>query len=118
MADLSESDYGLGDYGDGYYSLSPIWLFESAVSILVDADSDLAVSAFGGFEATVSISLDADSSLSVSDSFESAVSIQFDVRSIENFDVFWEGWIPITGGVGNWQPIGPDMRPNKPWSTL
>ena len=37
--DISESDYGLGDYGDGYYSLRPIWLFDATARVLVNADA-------------------------------------------------------------------------------
>jgi hypothetical protein len=118
MADLSESDYGMLDYGDGHYSLRPIWLFESAVQIPVNISSDFIVLAFRGFEATVNISVDAKSLFGVSYVFGSNASISFGSISDMYFGTFWKGWTPLTGGDGPWQPVGPDMRPNKPWLTL
>jgi len=115
MADLSESDYGMFDYGDGYYAIRPIWLFESAVRIPVDTYSELTVLTLGGFEAIVNISVDADSPFGISCDFESTSLIRLDARSDIFVSKFWEGWSPVVEGFGDWQPVGPDMRPNKSW---
>jgi hypothetical protein len=115
MADLSESDYGMFDYGDGYYAIRPIWLFESAVRILVDTYSEFTVTTLGGFEAIASIVVDTDSMFGVFCDFESISLVELDARSDIFVSKFWEGWSPTTENFGDWQPVGPDMRLNKSW---
>jgi hypothetical protein len=108
MADLSESDYGMFDYGDGYYSLRPIWLFASDVRVPFHVNSDFTVFAFRKFESTVSIHLDALSSLGLAISFEGHTRFEFFVQSDEYLGKFWEPWKPDDPDIGDWNPDSPD----------
>ena len=135
MADLSESDYGLGDYGDGYYSLKPIYLFESAVHIPLQALANFTVFAFRKFEATVNIPIDVDAYLNFDWAIpDTVVNIPWWVNSMEYIGKYWApdgpisgpwvpdspfggGWVAENGGEGPWNPVGPSLEPNKPWPT-
>lgn len=81
MADLSESDYGMWDYGDGYYSTRPIYLFESSVRIPINVDSILDVVEVVDFMANAVISVYKKSDISVWRRFQAGVRIQFFVQS-------------------------------------
>ena len=131
MADAYESDYGMMDYGEDFYSYRPIWLPES----------DVLVQFLGYGALGLIVGIDSD------------IYIKFDVYSLEYIGSFWtseipeippeeiwiEGtlpsipWIPITPisgiwvasapienpwtpnvpGFGTWIPVGPDMTPNE-----
>ena len=135
MADLSESDYGLGDYGDGYYSFKPIWLFETAVRIPINTHAEFTVFAFRKFEAAVIIPINVRGLFNFDWHLgDYSVTIPINVHSMEYLGKYWApdapsegpwapdapfdgGWNAVAGGEGPWEPVGPSLVPNKPWPT-
>ena len=129
MADLSESIYGDGLYGGGYYSYKPIWLFASDCFIPFDTRAPLNVYAFRKYAATVTISVVHQAKLGIIRGFKTKATLQLRVVSNEYIGWFWnpdepqeDTWVPdvppsnVWGEVpknpGFWTPLGPDMRPN------
>jgi hypothetical protein len=128
MADFSESDYGMMDYSDGFYSYQPVEMFASTARIQVYAKAALhnylgfsddyanvtvntwsrfIVYAFRKFVADVRFNFDVKSQLSVDYVLYGDVTVQFDVDSNEYIGPFWISWIPSQPPDLPWIPDVP-----------
>jgi hypothetical protein len=131
MADFSESDYGKLDYGDGFYSYLPVWLFDAKAYIPVSVYADLLRVGIISMTGQVQIPVGVYSRLNITGSLHGTTTILFGVDSNEYLGKYWNpisgdsdwipnvpedgGWIAENNGEGPWIPEGPDMRPNKSW---
>ena len=113
IGDLSESDYGTFDYGDGYYSARPIWLFDCAVRVPVNVRSQLDIFTFQNFTASAQIQFHTSDSLNLIYNLSGKAQIFVYTYSEEYLGPFWEPiWVPEIPPDSNWIP---DVPPSEIW---